>query len=1386
MLVLGTGGIHAMPDEPGAQSYLEQSQNEDGSWGDAEALQPRDTAVVLDSLQRRGAAPASVALGRDYLASRPIANNDLVSRMARLEGLAGPSGRLGSLLSTRRPAAINTNIFNYPEGGWGIAEHFQSDVLDTALVLQALSVGGFRRPFASALETAAVSEEKIHALTAPAQADRLSVLFLPGQQQVFFDDMESGVGSFSSVELVGSNGWVQSASKSFSGTTSWYVENIATASDSALVLAPIVDLPRDATLSFRQFIDAEEAYDGGVLEYSTDGVIWQDAEPLLIQGFYNGDIPLDEGSPLAGRVVWTFGHVQGWLETRVDLSAFEGADISFRWRFATDFTDGADGWYIDDVRILTEAEPAFEDGVAALEVWFTGPGGRLPPVGSFAVGPLPQQLDWSALSSPSFAPGAIEVHVLNPGGSPGAASYAIEVFTAGSGLDGAEVREAVEYLRQARNPGAGWGIQVGSPTDLFISLHAIRALQVYEPGSAADPIAWLATQANPDGGFGPGGSSTAYETALAYEILADDNAASAAAIAAHTWLDNNQLPDGSWDDDPYSTALALRALLAGQTDSDQDFVPDSIDNCDGTLTLDQTDTDGDGAGDVCDADDDDDGEPDLTDNCPKVANPAQLDVDADGEGDFCDPDDGLVSSFFWVQPKTIFTWPPEEGAHCYSVYRGLLSELSLTNYGSCWKASTFRDTDRDGNLDEFDDGIPPLNDGFFYLITATTEAGEGSSGRGSDGLPRPNPTPCPGGVCAACVTSDECDDGVFCNGAEACVDGMCQSGAPPTCDDGIDCTVDGCNDVIDACSNAPDDSFCDDGLFCTGAEICNALSGCQAGAKVCPTNVCDEPTDSCVPCVLAGDCDDGLYCNGVETCNSGVCEAGTPVVCDDGVPCTADACNEDTDSCDAPPDDAACSDGLFCNGAETCDPVLDCQPAVDPCGGFLCDEENNWCVQCLDDADCDDGLYCTGSESCQSGVCVLDSYPCSGLSCDDALETCVDNLSLLPGVVATATSQASGGYVAANAVDGVNTAVSSWCKTSADVAPVLTIDLPSDQVVTRLFIVNSWTPSRDFLTAQIKIYDSLAGELYDTGVIALTDGGLDLTIPATAPARSVEFIGLTWNVSEPCLSEFEIIGTAVECSSSPECDDGLFCNGAETCAAGLCVDGTPVDCSDGVDCTYDSCNESTELCEHAPGNGLCNDGLFCNGEEYCDAILDCQSGTAPAVDDGVACTDDLCDEANDTVVHLPNDGSCDDGLFCNGAETCDALAGCQAGTSPVLDDGIACTTDSCDESRSSVIHEPVDATCDDGFFCTGVESCNPLAGCETTGDPCTGLYCNEGLSVCTGFLDNAASGFESGGSAVGTNWRTRAAGAGATAVGAAEAGSYRVRGGFAAAFKTLD
>ena len=156
----------------------------------------------------------------------------------------------------------------------------------------------------------------------------------------------------------------------------------------------------------------------------------------------------------------------------------------------------------------------------------------------------------------------------------------------------------------------------------------------------------------------------------------------------------------------------------------------------------------------------------------------------------------------------------------------------------------------------------------------------------------------------------------------------------------------------------------------------------------------------------------------------------------------------------------------------------------------------------------------------------------------------------------------------------------------------------------------------------------------------------------------------------------EVPGT---CSNSSECNDGLYCNGEEFCSSGYCVFGISPINDDGVSCTVDECNEQTHEITYTASDYLCNNNLFCDGEETCDAVNDCQDGIPPPIDDGIGCTIDICNEQTQNILHTPSNSFCSDGLFCNGEEICSSTLDCLSGTPITCDDGISCTINSCDE-----------------------------------------------------------------------------------------------------------
>jgi len=89
---------------------------------------------------------------------------------------------------------------------------------------------------------------------------------------------------------------------------------------------------------------------------------------------------------------------------------------------------------------------------------------------------------------------------------------------------------------------------------------------------------------------------------------------------------------------------------------------------------------------------------------------------------------------------------------------------------------------------------------------------------------------------------------------------------------------------------------------------------------------------------------------------------------------------------------------------------------------------------------------------------------------------------------------------------------------------------------------------------------------------------------------------------------------------------------------------------------------------------------------------------------------------------------CDDGVDndFDGMEDCEDLATCEG---LPCDDGDACTDlDTC--VAGACVGAPV--VCDDGWYCNGAETCDPVDGCQAGDDPCPDRPCREADDACVG------------------------------------------------------
>ena len=554
-----------------------------------------------------------------------------------------------------------------------------------------------------------------------------------------------------------------------------------------------------------------------------------------------------------------------------------------------------------------------------------------------------------------------------------------------------------------------------------------------------------------------------------------------------------------------------------------------------------------------------------------------------------------------------------------------------------------------------------------------------------------------------------CDDGDACNGFEYCEAPLgCQSDSPPDCDDGLGCTLDGCDpgfgcyhtalvcDDVDACTSdwcdpgtgkcTYEQKVCNNGNVCDGEETCDPETGCVDGIPLncsdfnectddschpsdgckhfavlcaddnpCTADSCDTGTGQCVFQLL--DCDDGNPCNGKEVClpDAG-CTPGDPLDCKDGNACTVDSCDP-ASGCNHTPE--YCDDGDPCT-ADTCNPVLGCVHGVkncndgDACTDDFCDPLSGG--QCAHvPKDCSDGNPCTfdacdPQTGCSHGLVSCNDWnPCTVDTCEKIFGQCV----FTPVVC-----------------DDGNFCTMDSC--DADTGDCVNIPLDCT----------------DGNPCTLDTCDPATGACQS--VLLPCDDGNACTMDSCNPISGLcTHIAVACNDGNACTVD-ACDPTDGNCLFIPiEVDDGDACNGIETCDpdAGI-VPGIPLDCDDQNPCSLDDCN---------PLTGCVSEPIVC----YDDNL----------------CTEDSCDPDAGGCVHLGKD--CDDGKPCT-ADACDPATGdctnwldCQ--------DGNACTYDWCDPQLSYQCRHSVQS-CDDDDPCTD-DSCDPDTGCVHSGN---GACCYDG------------------------------------------------------------
>jgi hypothetical protein len=224
------------------------------------------------------------------------------------------------------------------------------------------------------------------------------------------------------------------------------------------------------------------------------------------------------------------------------------------------------------------------------------------------------------------------------------------------------------------------------------------------------------------------------------------------------------------------------------------------------------------------------------------------------------------------------------------------------------------------------------------------------------------PDSCLSGACTV-HSGDPCSGGPECNNTcTEATDSCAASNGTPCTDEGNVCTDDVC-DGLGMCGHV--NNFfvpCDDGMFCNGADACFGGSCSFHNGDPCAffecNTTCDDIGTECDPSLAAACSDDGTVCTDDECDGAGGCthppvSSGLPCP-DDGNECTGDQC-DGLGACGHPPlsNSTSCTDdgnectSDKCNGAGACG-----HPAL------------------MNGTGCNDDNACTQTDQCQSGACV--------------------------------------------------------------------------------------------------------------------------------------------------------------------------------------------------------------------------------------------------------------------------------------------------------------------------------------------------------------------------------------------------------------------------------
>jgi len=509
-------------------------------------------------------------------------------------------------------------------------------------------------------------------------------------------------------------------------------------------------------------------------------------------------------------------------------------------------------------------------------------------------------------------------------------------------------------------------------------------------------------------------------------------------------------------------------------------------------------------------------------------------------------------------------------------------------------------------------------------------------------------------------------------------------------------------------------------VICQSVGQCGDMNPCTDDS--CTGQQCQHVAND------ANDPDDGLFCNGVEQ----ACQAGMivyqipPPNCNDGLACTSDSCNEVQDQCVNSIQAGRCAINGVCYMLAELNPMNDCEvcdPFTNQTGwsqrppGGACGNPAN--------TDCDNPDTCNGA-----GVCLSNHEP-NGLACADEGNACTGNVC---GGGACLHPPGPSGAPCGSAVDntctdpdtcdanGVCLAHHAPNGTACDDGLFCTVTSACAGGVCQGSgnacsgqVCDEFTNACKAVNVEWRPVQStvLEGDVVNVQIYAVSGTGADLGFGVLGAI-------ILWDPVR-----LELLGHV---------DNGPYTWLTSSFPDDCSLDGANAPCTGLPDNDGDAYYEAVAQFSPSPPAVATPSGLRVSTMQFRglapgETVVELAAGlgmyTVTQVIDaettGLDITGDIGPPTTVDVLECLNQSHCDDGAFCTGLETCVAND-CMAGSYP-------CGSLYCDESANACV-ECLDAShCDNDAFCDGAEACQSGL-CVVGVDPCPSQLCDEDAEVC--------------------------------------------------------